>query len=373
MAPRIVFVLGTRPEIIKLAPLIRACERDDLEHIVIHTGQHYSDQLDGVFFEDLELSAPDYNLAVGSGTHAEQTGEMLLGIGECVDEADPDAVVVQGDTNSALAGGIVASKRDVTLGHVEAGLRSFDRDMPEELNRVLVDHAADLLFAPTDAAAAHLYEEAIPDERIKVTGNTIVDAVEQHNELAARKSDILEELGLADDPFALMTAHRPGNVDDRGRFVGLLEGIARYADVADVPVVYPIHPRSEERRAAYDISVPDPIQCIEPLNFLDFLRLESEASVVFTDSGGVQEETCILGTPCVTVRENTERPETLAVGSNVLAEPNPESVVGSAYDVRAGSNDWETPFGDGYAAERILGHLGVEAVDVPAVAEGIRI
>lgn len=361
----IAFVLGTRPEIVKLAPLIRACESADIDHTVIHTGQHYSDELDSVFFDDLELAPPDHNLAVGSGPHAEQTGEMLRGLGELIQAEDPETVIVQGDTNSALAGGLVASKLEVELGHVEAGLRSFDREMPEEINRILIDHAADSLFAPTDDAADNLRDENIPDRRVEVTGNTVVDAVEQNASLAASKSDILDELGIEPGEFALMTAHRPGNVDDRERFAGLLDGISEYAEVTNVDVVYPIHPRSEERLTEYDLPVPDAIQCVEPLNFLDFLRLENTASVVFTDSGGVQEETCILGTPCVTVRDSTERPETVDVGSNTLAEPTPDSIVGSAFEVKSGDNDWETPFGDGDAAERILRSLGFDSRELP--------
>jgi len=357
-----VFVLGTRPEIVKLAPIIRACDRAAVDYSVVHTGQHYSKRLDGVFFDDLELPTPEYNLEVGSGDHAAQTGEMVARLGEVFEQESPDIIVVQGDTNSAFAGGIVASKRDATLAHVEAGLRSFNREMPEELNRVLIDHAADYLFAPTDEAADQLRTEAIPDRRIEVTGNTVVDAVQQHERLARSKSDVLAELGIESEPFALMTAHRPGNVDDRDRFRGLLDGVARYASVTDMPVVYPVHPRSAEKIDEFDLAVPEEIRCIEPLNFLDFLRLESEAAVVVTDSGGVQEETCVLGTPCVTVRESTERPETVAVGSNVLAEPTPESIVSAAVEVRRGHNDWEAPFGDGDAAERILETL---EVDVP--------
>ncbi|MFB6223475.1 MAG: non-hydrolyzing UDP-N-acetylglucosamine 2-epimerase [Haloarcula sp.] len=357
MVSSVAFVLGTRPEIIKLAPVIRACKDKDLEYTVIHTGQHYSEYLDNVFFEDLELGSPDHNLAVGSGSHAEQTGEMMAGIDRKLDEEQPDAVLVQGDTNSALAGGLVASKRDGVLGHVEAGLRSYNRDMPEELNRILIDHVAERLFVPTADAAECLTEEGIPDHRIEVTGNTIVDAVTQNAALAAEKSTILDDLSLEEGQFSLMTAHRPGNVDDRERFEGLLQGIARYAEFTDTPVIFPVHPRSDEKLSEYDLTVPDPIVCVDPLNFLDFLNLENKAQIVFTDSGGVQEETCILGTPCVTIREHTERPETLSVGSNVLAEPTPDAIVGSAFDIRSNASDWEAPFGDGDAAEKILATL----------------
>jgi len=364
---RIAFVLGTRPEIVKLAPLIRACEKAGIDYSVIHTGQHYSDRLDGVFFDNLELPQPDYNLGVGSGEHAEQTGEMLTGIGTALDAENPDTVLVQGDTNSALAGGIVASKLDAELGHVEAGLRSFDRDMPEEINRIVIDHVADRLFAPTEKSAAHLRNENIPDERIAVTGNTIVDAVQQNATLAERKSDVLDNLGLTDGEFALMTAHRPGNVDDKERFEGLLDGIAEYADKTGTEVVYPVHPRSEEQLREHDIDVPARIRCVEPLDFLDFLQLENTASVVFTDSGGVQEETCILGTPCVTIRDSTERPETLSVGSNTLADPTADSIIVSVFDVKSGDNDWNTPFGDGDAAGHILWALGFDSPEVGRV------
>ncbi|WP_324661911.1 non-hydrolyzing UDP-N-acetylglucosamine 2-epimerase [Haloarcula sediminis] len=365
MTPRIVFVLGTRPEIVKLAPIIRACDRAAVDYSVVHTGQHYSERLDGVFFDDLELPTPEYNLEVGSGDHAAQTGEMVTRLGEVFKRESPDVVIVQGDTNSAFAGGIVASKRDTSLAHVEAGLRSFNREMPEELNRVLVDHAAEHLFAPTDEAADRLRTEAIPEDRIEVTGNTVVDAVNQHVRLAREKSDVLADLDLQGAPFALLTAHRPGNVDEPERFQGLLDGVAQYANDRGHRVVYPIHPRSRERIDDFDLDVPDAIDCVEPLNFLDFLRLESEAAVVFTDSGGVQEETCVLGTPCVTIRESTERPETVTVGSNVLADPTPGSIADAAAEVKRGPSDWEAPFGDGHAAERILGTLGV---DVPAVS-----
>ena len=360
MSQHIAFVLGTRPEIIKLAPVIRACVDGGISHTVIHMGQHYSERLDDVFFADLQLPEPDYNLQVGSGRHGEQTGRMLVEIENVLLEEQPDVLLVQGDTNSALAGGIAAMKLDTKLGHVEAGLRSFDREMPEELNRVLVDHGADLLFPPTDDSAEQLRDEGIPAERMTVTGNTIVDAVLQNRELAAENSTILEELGLTPGEFVLLTAHRPGNVDDPDRFASLLEGVGRYAEMTDTDVVYPIHPRSEAKLEEFGLAVPDRIRCVEPLNFLDFLRLESTASLVFTDSGGVQEETCILGTPCVTLRENTERPETLDVGSNVLAGPDPNSIVVNAFEMRTRPTDWEPPFGDGHAASRILAACGVE-------------
>ncbi|PSQ64089.1 MAG: UDP-N-acetylglucosamine 2-epimerase (non-hydrolyzing), partial [Halobacteriales archaeon SW_9_67_24] len=324
----VTIVLGTRPEIIKLAPVIDACERYDVGYSVVHTGQHYSDELDTVFFEQLELPAPEYNLAIGSGSHSAQTGAMIGAIENVLVEDEPDVVLVQGDTNSpnvvlvqgdtnsVLAGSVAASKLDCEVGHVEAGLRSFDRRMPEEVNRVLADHAADYCFAPTDQAAQHLRQEGVPVERITVTGNTIVDAVTGYRDLAAEKTEVLETHDLHVGEFCLLTAHRAENVDDPERFASLLEGVARFAASSGIDAVYPVHPRARERIEAFDIDVPAEIRLVEPQDFLDFLRLESAARLAFTDSGGVQEEACILGTPCVTLRDNTERPETVAVGAN---------------------------------------------------------
>lgn len=356
-APRVAFVLGTRPEIIKLSPLVRACHRREIPHTVVHTGQHYSESLDTVFFEQLELPAPDHNLAVGSGTHSEQTAEMILGIAEVLSDEQPTDVIVQGDTNSALAGAIAASKQNTALGHVEAGLRSFDREMPEEINRILADHAADSLFAPTGEAARLLEAEGIDADRITVTGNTIVDAVSQNLELATRKSTVLEEYDLEPDEFYLLTAHREENVDDPDRFAGILGGVGEFARRTDRPVLYPIHPRARENLAAFDLSVPPSVRLVDPLGFLDFLVLESSARLVITDSGGVQEETCILQTPCLTVRDTTERPETVDVGANRLVGTEPSTILAGADEMVSRDGSWSNPFGDGTAAERILDSL----------------
>lgn len=351
---RIAVVLGTRPEIIKLSPILRACDRRDVSYTLVHTGQHYSDELDSVFFERLGLPEPDHHLGVGSGTHGKQTAQMLTGVEEIVTDENIDVVLVQGDTNSVLAGAIATSKLDAELGHIEAGLRSFDREMPEEINRILTDHAGDHLFAPTEESADLLRDEGIDDSRIHVTGNTIVDAVEANRSLAAEKSTVLDEYDLNSGEFVLMTAHRAENVDDRDRLVDILTGIDRVASELDQPVVYPVHPRTRERLEEFDVTVPDTIRLIEPLDFLDFLRLEDTASLVITDSGGVQEETCILQTPCVTVRDSTERPETVSVGANTVVGTAPDNIVEGARSQLDKPTDWESPFGDGNAAERIL-------------------
>ncbi|ACV46226.1 MULTISPECIES: non-hydrolyzing UDP-N-acetylglucosamine 2-epimerase [Halomicrobium] len=352
--PHIVIVLGTRPEIIKLAPVIRACEHQKLSYSVIHTGQHYSDSLDTVFFDQLELPAPDYQLGVGSNTHGQQTAEMLAGLEEILLEETPEVVLVQGDTNSVLAGAMAASKLEMQLGHVEAGLRSFDREMPEETNRVLADHAADYLFAPTETSRDHLREEGIADDRIHVTGNTVVDAVQQNQELAATKSTILEELDIAEKNFGLVTAHRAENVDERDRFAGLLEGVQRVGEVFDLEMIYPIHPRAKERLDVFDFETPSAVRLVEPQDYLDFIRLQKSAKIVLTDSGGVQEETCILGVPCVTLRENTERPETVEFGANQLAGVDPQRILTSTREMLEKESTWDNPFGDGQAADHIL-------------------
>lgn len=347
-------ILGTRPEMIKLSPVIRRCEQREISYTLVHTGQHYSDELDTVFFERLDLPEPDYHLGVGSGSHGEQTGEMLAGIEDILLTEDVNTVLVQGDTNSVLAGAIATSKLDAELGHIEAGLRSFDRDMPEEINRVVTDHVGDHLFAPTEESASLLRDEGIDESRIHVTGNTIVDAVQAHRQIAAEKSSILEQHDLTSGEFALMTAHRAENVDDQERLADLLAGIDRVARELDYPVIYPVHPRTQERLDEFNITIPDTIRLVEPLDFLDFLRLEDAASLVITDSGGVQEETCILQTPCVTIRDSTERPETVAIGANVVVGTDPSEIVDGARKQLAKPTDWEAPFGDGDAADRIL-------------------
>lgn len=360
MSSTLSFVLGTRPEIIKLSPVIRACQRRDVSFSIVHTGQHYSEELDSVFFEQLDLPTPDYNLAIGSSSHGEQTGKMIAEVESVLESERPNVVIVQGDTNSVLAGTIAATKMEgIEVGHVEAGLRSYDRDMPEEINRRVSDHTADYLFAPTNTSRDQLRREGLPDEWITVTGNTIVDAVQQNVEIAHERSSVLSDLNL-NERFALLTAHRAENVDDRERFERLLDSVAKATDEHDLSVVYPIHPRAEERISEFGIDVPDTIQLVDPQDFLDFLVLEDKATIVFTDSGGVQEESCILRTPCVTLRNNTERPETVDVGANLVVGVDPGDVADGVHEMLMKKRNWENPFGDGTAADRILDTLEYE-------------
>ncbi|MEM3549506.1 MAG: UDP-N-acetylglucosamine 2-epimerase (non-hydrolyzing) [Candidatus Bathyarchaeia archaeon] len=350
---KIAVVLGTRPEIIKFSPVIRECERLGLEYFILHTGQHYSYNMDRVFFEQLELPEAKYKLDVGSGTHAEQTGKMLIGIEKVLHSEKPSIVLVEGDTNTVLAGALAAVKLGVMVGHVEAGLRSYDRQMPEEINRVLADHCADLLFAPTVKARQTLLGEGISHKKIFVTGNTIVDAVMQNLAIAERKMSVLSEVGVEDGEYFVATVHRQENVDNEKRFRGIMEGLERVQGEFGFPVVYPIHPRARKQLEMFGIKV-NGVRIVEPLDYLSFLLLESRARLVLTDSGGVQEETCILGVPCVTLRYNTERPETLEVGSNVLAGTDPDVIVEKVGFMLSRERCWPNPFGDGKVAKRII-------------------
>lgn len=351
---KIAIVLGTRPEIIKMSPVIRQCATQGLDYFILHTGQHYDYALDAIFFKELEISLARYNLQVGSGTHAGQTARMLVGIEEILLEEEPSVVLVEGDTNTVLAGALAAAKLHIRVGHVEAGLRSYDRRMPEEINRILADHVADYLFPPTEQARQILLGEGISEDKLFVTGNTIVDAVHQNLEIAQRKSTILDTLGLEQGRYFLVTAHRQENVDVASRAAGILRGLAMVSQEYCLPVIYPIHPRASARFSEFGLEVGGGVRLIEPLGYLDFLLLEKGATLALTDSGGVQEETCVLGVPCVTLRDNTERPETLGVGSNALAGTEPERIVQQVGAMLRRERNWANPFGDGRAGERIV-------------------
>lgn len=356
---KIAIVVGTRPEIIKMSPIIRECEKYELDFFILHTGQHYSYNMDRVFFEQLELPDPEYNLDVGSGLHGEQTGKILIEIEKVLLKEKPNVVLVEGDTNTVIAGALAASKLHIRVGHVEAGLRSYDRYMPEEINRVVADHISDFLFAPTEKSKNILLGEGIEPKKIFVTGNTIVDSVYQNLDLADKKMNILNELDLKPKHYFLVTTHRQENVDDKERFKGILQGLNRLYEIYNLPIIYPIHPRSRKMMDRFGFDSGN-VNLIEPIDFLSFLQLENNARVVLTDSGGVQEETCILGCPCVTLRDTTERPETLDVGSNVLAGVDPNKIVECVSLMFNRKKKWENPFGDGTAGEKIVNILEKE-------------
>lgn len=352
----IAIVMGTRPEIIKMSPVVRACHSNGLDFFILHTGQHYSYSMDKVFFEELELPEPIHNLEVGSGLHGEQTGKIMVGVERILLRERPSTILVQGDTNTVLGAALAASKLGVKVGHVEAGLRSFDRSMPEETNRVLTDHISDYLFAPTKAAKENLANEGI-HKGVFITGNTIVDAVNQNLVFARRKSMLLEDLGLREKGFILATAHRQENVDNPERLKGIIEGLKSVSRKMSIPVIMPAHPRTQNRLKEFGIDATG-LSIVDPIGYLDFLRLESNAALILTDSGGIQEEACILGVRCVTLRENTERPETLQVGANALAGTDPKRILAQSNKMLRSKGRWKNPFGDGRAAKRIAERIG---------------
>jgi UDP-N-acetylglucosamine 2-epimerase (non-hydrolysing) len=363
------FILGTRPEIIKLSPLIKLCRKKCVPFKIIHTGQHYSYDMDKIFFKELALPRPDYHLDIRSSApykQGEHTGRMLIEIEKILLKDMPKAVIVQGDTNTALAGAMTAEKISTTrsytgfeikVAHVEAGLRSFDRTMPEEINRFIVDHISDFLFVPTPLQRRIALKEGLPDKNIFITGNTIVDAVSPNLTLAHKKKKILQKHNIRKGAYVLLTLHRQENVDSGKRFKSIIKGVNLVSGALDMDVIFPVHPRTMKKMGSFNIKFSRRIELTGSLDFLSFLYLEANAALILTDSGGVQEEACILRVPCVTLRENTERPETIRVGSNIIGGVKPESILKSSLKMARRKRSWKNPFGDGKAAERILNIL----------------
>ncbi len=349
----IAIVVGTRPEIIKMAPVIRACIQRRVPYRIIHTGQHYSFAMDGVFFEELGLPDPDHDLEIGSGSQVYQIGAIVNGMAPLLEAERPDVVLVEGDTNSVLAAALAAHKFGIRVGHVEAGLRSYDRRMPEEINRILTDHVSDHLFAPTPRARDTLLKEGIESGRVHVTGNTVVDELELQRSRDAR-SEVLGRLGVTPGGFALATVHRVENVEHPDRLRGIFTGLAASSRALGVPVLAALHPRTTAKLEAEPWELDSAVKVIPPLGYLDFLALHARAALMITDSGGLQEEACCLHVPCVTLRDNTERPESVEVGANMLAGADPERIVAATRAMRAKTRDWPNPFGDGQSGLRIV-------------------
>jgi UDP-N-acetylglucosamine 2-epimerase (non-hydrolysing) len=367
------YVIGARPNFMKVAPLMRAVEATGrLGQILVHTGQHYDANMSDSFFRDLSLPAPDVHLAVGGGSHAEQTGRIMIALEKVCLERRPGCVVVLGDVNSTLAGALVAAKLQIPLAHVEAGLRSFDRRMPEEVNRVVTDALADILFTTSEPARANLLREGVAPERIFVVGNIMVDSVLANRDRAAGR-EIIGRLGLLGRPYGLVTLHRAANVDDAATFSRLTGALAEVAKT--LPLVFPVHPRArkqmrlfglEGRFVFHDESSDEfgppregAINCYPPLGYLDFLALTMHAALVLTDSGGLQVEAAALGVPCVTMRDRTEWVETVSHGTNVLVGSDPEAILAAARAAlgperrpMAGFEGW-----DGQAARRMAAVL----------------
>lgn len=357
----LVVVVGARPNFMKMAPVLREARKcEGMNVTFVHTGQHYDDEMSNVFLQDLELLPPDVSLDSGSGSHAQQTAKIMVAFEAFLAPRKADMVIVGGDVNSTLACALVASKLRVPVAHVEAGLRSFDRSMPEEINRVLTDTLSDLLFTTCEDANANLEREGISGERIFFVGNTMIDSLMAYLNRALQ-TGIRNTIGVEEGKYALLTLHRPSNVDSPEILSGILDALEWIQ--SRITLVFPIHPRTRERLGGFSLTprlsdMPN-LRALPPLRYLEFLALMARAKLVLTDSGGIQEETTILGVPCVTLRWNTERPVTLREGTNVLAGNDPSRIISEVGRILDGARSPGTrpKLWDGKAAERIIGVL----------------
>ncbi len=332
--------------------------------LVIHTGQHYSENMDAVFFTQLNLPQPDIRINVGSGSHGEQTGRCLEALERILTKRQPEVILVQGDTNTVLAGALAASKLNIKIGHIEAGLRSYDRSMPEEINRVIADHLSYYLFAPTKLSKDNLYKEGIT-KNVFVTGNTIVEALKENIKMAEEQinDEIFKRFKIEKGKFFLMTLHRQENVDNKQKLEQIILGINDVVKKFNMPVIFPVHPRTVKNFKRFKFNkILEKITLTEPLGYFEFLKLQKYACLILTDSGGLQEESCILRIPCVTLRENTERPETLNVGSNLLAGWQREKILSSVCKMINLEKKWKHPFGNGKTSDRIINIITKEKI-----------
>jgi UDP-GlcNAc3NAcA epimerase len=361
---RIVTILGARPQFIKAAPVSRVLRKSGFQEFLVHTGQHYDYEMSQVFFDDLDLPEPDINLGIGSESHGRQTGKMLMAIEDVLLREKPDWMLVYGDTNSTLAGALAAIKLLIPIAHVEAGLRSFNREMPEEHNRVITDHCADLLFCPTQTAMDNLHREGLT-QNVVLAGDTMYDAVLQFSEIAESRSRIMNELGLQPKQYLLATVHRPYNTDRSENLMSILNAFFEINE----PIVFPVHPRTRQRIAELE----DPsnthitqfqnwlhkssILMINPLSYLDMLVLERNARLIITDSGGMQKEAFFFRVPCITLRPETEWVETIHAGWNILTGADSDKIIKAVLKRQWPDHTPLDVFGDGHASERIVGNL----------------
>ncbi len=361
---KIAIIIGTRPEIIKMAPVIDEIEKRGIDYVLIHTGQHYDYEMSHQFFLDLELKKPDFNIGVGSGSHGKQTAVMMKGIEDVLVAEKPDLVMVQGDTNAVLAGAIAASKLHIAVGHVEAGLRSYDKTMPEEINRQVADVASKLYFVPTEEAALNLLFEGLNPHEIFITGNTVVDACVRNLKIAERTSKALSDLDLDGDVLTL-TMHRAENVDDPERLKNITDALLEIVDeLEDLKIIFPVHPRTVKNLKKYGIydklESAAHIQMTKPVGYLDFLLLLSNSKFIMTDSGGLQEEAITLNVPCITLRYNTERPETVTTGGNILVGSSKQKIIETLKQISWDEDLYKrmmeapNPYGDGKTSQKIL-------------------
>ena len=349
---KILSVVGARPNFMKMAPVVEQILQRGIPHLFVHTGQHYDENMSRVFFDQLGMPRPDVDLEVGSDTHARQTARIMTAFEEVCREHRPDIVLVGGDVNSTAAVALVSAKEGIALGHVESGLRSFDRSMPEEINRVVTDHLSTYLFTTEESADANLAREGIAPERVHRVGNCMVDTLLKHVRTAVERAP-WTGLGLDPAAYALLTLHRPSNVDDDAALASVMQAISSVS--SRIPILFPVHPRTRRRLESGGVPIGNGIRLCEPLPYLAFLGLMAKSRFVLTDSGGIQEETTALGVPCLTLRRNTERPVTVTHGTNRLAT-TPEEIQAGADEILAGQ--WRTgesvPLWDGRASERIV-------------------
>ncbi len=353
----IVHVVGARPNYMKIAPVMEALRGDArVRQVLVNTGQHYDTAMAGGFLAELQLPAPDHDLGVGSGTHAVQTAKVMIAFEEICLQDRPDLVVVVGDVNSTMAASLVAAKLVIPIAHVEAGLRSRDKYMPEEINRIVTDRLADLLLTPSRDADENLRAEGTSPERIHFVGNVMIDTLRRHLPIATL-GRIRDRLAVVDGPYAVLTLHRPSNVDDRATFVGILTAVRQLS--AMMPVVFPVHPRTRNRLRELGLEDRhDRVILTEPLGYVDFLALTSHARLILTDSGGLQEESTALGIPCLTLRDNTERPVTVSAGTNRVVGTRTENIVAGVGESLASTVPGRIPdLWDGHAADRIAAVL----------------
>lgn len=362
---KIMSIIGTRPEIIKMAPIIAEIDKREINQVVLHTGQHYDKEMSDNFFRDLEIRAPDYNIQIGSGSHGKQTGRMMEGIEEILIKEKPDIVLVQGDTNAVLAGALVASKLHTAVGHVEAGLRSFDLTMPEEINRKVADICSSMYFIPTEESAINLLAEGYSRKNLIITGNTVVDACFRHLEIAKKRGfseKSLKDLNIDDmDNILTLTMHRAENVDVKNRVENIVNALKQ---LDEMDIIFPIHPRTKNTLKKFELydelNNLDHVHIIKPIGYLDFLLLTSKSTLILTDSGGLQEEAITLNVPALTLRYNTERPETVTAGGNILVGSNKDVILDNAREILNNKEfadkmkNAPNPYGQGNAAKKIL-------------------
>ena len=358
---KIAIVLGTRPEIIKMAPIIDEIMKRNIDFCIIHTGQHYDKEMSDNFFRDLEIPIPNYNIQVGSGSHAKQTALMMEGIENLLIDENPDIVLVQGDTNAVLAGSLVASKLHIAIGHVESGLRSFDMTMPEEVNRRICDVTSTMYFIPTEESAINLLAEGYSRKNLFITGNTVVDACFRHLKIAQKKGFEEESLANLDNNILTLTMHRTENVDVKSRVTNIIGALK---ELSDMNIIFPIHPRTKKTLQDFELfdelNNLNHVHIIKPLGYLDFLQLTSKSTLILTDSGGIQEEAITLNIPALTLRYNTERPETVTAGGNILVGSDKEVILENAQKILNDGNfakkmkNADNPYGRGDSAVKIV-------------------